>query len=103
MDSNPNDGKSNKMCRHTIEGAANTRCAVVTMLIVNSDNLPVTQFSDAYKTAGVDALSYSPPSASLPVSGWPTLGTLIDSGTRLVSFMASQADFTTVPFIIDGP
>ncbi|KAF7793406.1 hypothetical protein EIP86_004518 [Pleurotus ostreatoroseus] len=81
MNSNPND--------------------VVSLLIVNSDNLAVSQFASAFQTAGVDTLAYSPPSASLPASGWPTLGTLIDAGTRLVAFMASGADFTSVPYIID--
>lgn len=47
-------------------------------------------------------MSYSPPSSSLLESGWPTLGSLIDSGTRLITFMDSNADFTSVPYIIDG-
>ncbi|THH00683.1 hypothetical protein EW026_g1892 [Hermanssonia centrifuga] len=81
MDANPND--------------------VVTILIVNSDNLAPSQFDAAFKTAGADTLSYSPPSASLPASGWPTLGSLIDSGTRLVTFLSTTADFTSVPYLID--
>ena len=72
------------------------------MLIVNSDNLPPSQFAAAYQSAGVDQLSYSPPSASLPASGWPTLGNLVDAGTRLVSFLSTTADFTSVPYMIDG-
>lgn len=72
------------------------------MLIVNSDNLAPTEFASAYQSAGVDTLSYSPPSASLPASGWPTLGTLIDAGTRLVTFLSTTADFTSVPYLIDG-
>lgn len=75
---------------------------VVSLLIVNSDTLAVSEFATAFQTAGVDTLAYSPPSASLTASSWPTLGTLIDAGTRLVAFMASGADFTTVPYIIDG-
>ena len=38
----------------------------------------------------------------MPASQWPTLGTLIDSGKRLVTFMDANADFTAVPYIIDG-
>ncbi|KAJ3546638.1 hypothetical protein NM688_g5493 [Phlebia brevispora] len=74
---------------------------VVSMLIVNSDNLPATQFASTFQAAGADKLAYSPSSASMPASSWPTLGTLIDAGTRLVAFMASGADFTSAPYIID--
>lgn len=49
----------------------------------------------------MDKLSYSPSAASLTVTEWPTLGSLIDAGTRLVTFMAGNADFTAVPYIID--
>ncbi|KAI0347688.1 PLC-like phosphodiesterase [Trametopsis cervina] len=81
MDSNPND--------------------VVTMLITNTDGLPPSAFDTVYKAVGLDTASYTPPSAALPASGWPTLGSLIDGGTRLVSFLAQQADFTQVPYLID--
>lgn len=72
------------------------------MLIVNSDNIPPSNYASVYKSAGVDTLSYSPSSATLTASEWPTLSTLIDSGTRLVNFLTTEADFTTVPYMIDG-
>ncbi|KAJ8495637.1 hypothetical protein ONZ51_g1567 [Trametes cubensis] len=81
MDANPND--------------------VVSLLIVNSDNLPPSQYDTVFKAAGLDALAYAPDSASLPASGWPTLGSLIDSGKRLVVFLDANADFSSVPYIID--
>jgi len=81
LDSNPND--------------------VVSLLIVNIDNLPVSQYASVFTAAGVVSLSYSPPSASIPASGWPTLSSMIAAGTRLVTFMDNAADFTTVPYIID--
>lgn len=74
----------------------------MTLLIVNSDNLAATQFASVFVAAGVDTLSYSPQSASLPASGWPTLGSLIDAGTRLVTFLSTTADFEAVPYLIDG-
>ncbi|KAF5368630.1 hypothetical protein D9758_002322 [Tetrapyrgos nigripes] len=74
---------------------------VVSLLIVNIDNLPATQFDSIFKAAGLDSLSYSPSSASLTASGWPTLGEMIDKGTRLVTFIDNTADFSTVPYIID--
>ncbi|KZV74858.1 PLC-like phosphodiesterase [Peniophora sp. CONT] len=81
IDSNPND--------------------VVSLLIVNIDDLPATQFGSVFQAAGVDSLSYSPTASSLPASQWPTLGSLIDNGTRLITFMDFKADFTSVPYIID--
>lgn len=75
---------------------------MLSLLIVNSDNLPPTNYDTVFKSASLDTVSYSPPSASLLASGWPTLGSLIDSGKRLVTFMDSSADFTSVPYIIDG-
>ncbi|KIK48394.1 hypothetical protein CY34DRAFT_798209 [Suillus luteus UH-Slu-Lm8-n1] len=74
---------------------------VLSLLIVNSDTLAPSSFASVFKTVGLDTVSYSPPSSSLLESGWPTLGSLIDSGTRLITFMDSNADFTSVPYIID--
>jgi hypothetical protein len=76
--------------------------AVVSILIVNIDNLPVSQYASAFVAAGVDKLSYSPSSASLLASGWPTLDSMITAGTRLVTFMDNGANFASVPYIIDG-
>lgn len=75
---------------------------VVTLLIVNSDNLPATQFASVFVAAGVDSMSYTPQSASLPASGWPTLNSLIDAGTRLVTFLSTTASFDAVPYLVDG-
>ena len=83
-------------------GCFDTLSAVVTLLIVNSDNLAATQFASVFVAAGVNTLSYSPQSASLPASGWPTLGSLIDAGTRLVTFLSTTANFDTAPYLIDG-
>jgi hypothetical protein len=46
-------------------------------------------------------MAYTPPSASLQFTAWPTLGTLIGNNQRLVVFMDAEADFTSVPYIID--
>jgi len=54
-----------------------------------------------YQTVGLDALSYTPSAAALTLDQWPTLGQMIDQGTRVVTFMDTGADFTSVPYIID--
>lgn len=74
---------------------------VLSLLIVNSDNLPVAQYDQIFKTVGLDVVSFTPQSVPLPAGSWPTLGSMIDSGKRLVTFMDNQAD-GSVPYIIDG-
>ncbi|THV07602.1 PLC-like phosphodiesterase [Dendrothele bispora CBS 962.96] len=74
---------------------------VVTLLIVNIDNLAATEYDTVFKSAGLDSISYAPSSASLTADSWPTLGSMIDSGKRLVTFLDNTADFTSVPYLID--
>lgn len=76
--------------------------AVVTLLIVNSDNLSPGSFGAIFEAAGVKDVSYVPSAATLTNTEWPTLGSMIDNGTRLVTFMDAEADFASVPYIIDG-
>jgi hypothetical protein len=77
-------------------------CAVVSLLIVNSDGFSATDYDTVFKAVGLDALSYAPTSAVTTNTAWPSLGSMIDSGKRLVTFMDHHADFTAVPYIIDG-
>ncbi|KAL1406565.1 hypothetical protein Q8F55_008271 [Vanrija albida] len=74
---------------------------VVTIVIVNIDNLPATAFASAYQTAGLDKKSFAPKAAANTVQDWPTLGSLIDAGTPVVTFLNYNADFTAVPYLID--
>jgi hypothetical protein len=73
---------------------------VLSLLIVNSDDFPPTAYDTVFVGAGLDTMSYAPPSASIPASQRPTLGSLIDSGKRLITFMDASADFNSVPYII---
>jgi len=74
---------------------------VVSILIVNSDNLLPTEFDAVFKAAGVDTLSYSPSNSSLTFTAWPTLGQMIDSGKRLVTFLDNAANTSSVSYLID--
>lgn len=74
---------------------------VVSLVMVNIDNLAASRFATVFQAAGLDKKAYSPSKASLTVSDWPSLGTLIDAGTTLVVFMDNTASFTDVPYIID--
>jgi len=82
MDDNPND--------------------VVSLLIVNSyDNILPSAYASVFSSVGLDTMAYAPSNGTLTASAWPTLGTLINSGKRLVVFLTTQADFETVPYLID--
>lgn len=74
---------------------------VLTILIVNSDNLPPTQWQSIYQAANLESISFAPTKSPLTFQDWPTLGEMIDSGKRVVTFLDNQADFTQVPYIID--
>lgn len=75
---------------------------MLTLLIVNINNLPSTAYDAVFKAVGLDALSYSPTTAILTEFDWPTLGSMIDANKRLVTFLDNGADFATVPYLIDG-
>jgi len=73
---------------------------VLTLLIVNIDNAPASTYDPIFKAASLDSVSFTPQSSPLGASGWPTLGSMIDSGKRLVTFLDNGAD-ASVPYIID--
>lgn len=59
---------------------------VITLLITNGDGIDGSEFASVFEAAGASEYAYSP-SGTLTLSEWPTLGELIDAGTRLVVFM----------------
>ena len=73
---------------------------VLTLLIVNGDNVPVSMFDDAYKASGLKSYTYTPPTSPLAIDAWPTLQEMITAGTRLVAFLDAGAD-PSVPYILD--
>jgi len=77
---------------------------VITLLWVNYDDLPVTQWALAYESTGLANYSFVPPSNSSGVLGiqdWPTLQEMIDKNQRVVTFMDAEADCSQVPYILD--
>jgi hypothetical protein len=73
---------------------------VVTILLVNINNLPASSFASDFQSSGLSDLAFIPSSPTLPASGWPTLGEMIDSGKRLVVFMDNGATDPNSPFLI---
>ncbi|KAH6916938.1 PLC-like phosphodiesterase [Coprinopsis sp. MPI-PUGE-AT-0042] len=74
---------------------------VISLLIVNSDNVAATRFADIFATTGIDTVSYRPATSPLAASEWPTLGEMIDSNQRVVTFLSTSANMAEVPYLID--
>ncbi|KAJ6621097.1 PLC-like phosphodiesterase [Mycena sp. CBHHK59/15] len=74
---------------------------VVTLLIVNIDNLVASKFGAVFESVGLDKISYAPTASALTTAEWPTLATLISNNNRLVTFLDNAADLTSVPYLID--
>ena len=75
---------------------------MLTILIVNVDNLLPTAYDEVYRTVGLDTVSFRPTAAVTSIFDWPTLGSMIDSNLRLLTFLDNAADFTSVPYLLDG-
>ena len=62
---------------------------VVMMLLVNGDNVAASMFDDALTSSSLKKYAFTPSSGSkiLPIDQWPTLGAMIQAGTRLVLFL----------------
>jgi len=66
---------------------------VLTMIFTNPEGQsPATVWKPAFDEAGITPLAYVPPSLPVKQSDWPTLGQMIDNGTRVVVFLDAGAD-----------
>ena len=75
---------------------------VVSMLLVNGDNVAVSQFDSAFSSAGLKDYAFVPSGspAILPIASWPTLSNLISTNKRLIVFIDAGAATSTVPYIL---
>jgi len=76
---------------------------VITFVFTNPEGLSMNNvWLPAFKTAGMDTLAYVPPSLPMQQSAWPTLGDMISSGKRVVTFIDAGADTAgdTVNFLL---
>lgn len=73
---------------------------VVTLLLTNGDNVPITTFASAMDSAGLSKYAYAP-GRQLAMTEWPTLQELINMNKRLVMFLDSGANTNVVPYILD--
>lgn len=73
---------------------------VVTLLLTNGDGIAVTDYDTVFQAVGLASYAYAP-SGVISFDAWPTLGSLISSGKRLVVFMDYHADTSQVDYILD--
>jgi len=74
---------------------------VVSILMVNIDDLPASSYASVFVAAGLDKFAYSPPTPTMEATAWPSLGDMIDNGTRVVAFLDNGADATQATYLID--
>jgi len=73
---------------------------VLSILIVNINNLAASAFGQVFQSVGLSDLAYTPSANPQPASQWPSLGEMIDNGKRLVVFMDNGANDTGFPYLI---
>jgi len=74
---------------------------VLTFVFTNPEgNSPKDIWDLAFVNSGTASLAYIPPAKPLKESEWPTLGQLIDSGTRAVVFVDGGANDGEVEYIL---
>jgi hypothetical protein len=74
---------------------------VITLLLVNSDGILPSVWAASYEAAGLNTYAYTPSSVPIAYGDWPTYQELITAGSRVVSFLAQNADVSTAPYLLD--
>jgi hypothetical protein len=66
--------------------------------------VPLERWAKAFFETGLDILSYIPPPdkrhGNMHISDWPPISSMISANKRLVTFLSSDADESTVPFLL---
>lgn len=75
---------------------ANNECrksAVLTFVFTNPEGFSMkNEWAPLFQKSGIDKISYVPPHQPMKREEWPTLGEMLDSGRRVVTFIDSKAD-----------
>lgn len=74
---------------------------VVTLLLVNSDDEDVSAFGEVFKSSNISTYGYAPSTTTGATTEWPTLQTMIDDGSRLVTFVAAINASTSYPHLLN--
>ncbi|TKA75147.1 hypothetical protein B0A55_03978 [Friedmanniomyces simplex] len=73
---------------------------VVTVLLVNGASSSAAEIAAEYEAAGISRIAYTP-TATSATEEWPSLQSLISNGTRLLNFVATLADNTGAPYLMN--
>ncbi|KAH8929386.1 hypothetical protein BT69DRAFT_1311196 [Atractiella rhizophila] len=73
---------------------------VYTLLFTNPESVALSTWDQAFVDSGIKPLTYVPPKYPLKSSEWPTLGSMIDSGKKVVVFMDYGANTNAYPYIL---
>ncbi|KAF3913761.1 hypothetical protein AA313_de0209083 [Arthrobotrys entomopaga] len=74
---------------------------VITILLVNSDNVDTGNFGAAFTASGLSTYGFTPESPTGSSTNWPTLRTMITSNKRLVAFVTGITYTTTYPYLLN--
>ncbi|KAG6221412.1 hypothetical protein E4U26_006025, partial [Claviceps purpurea] len=73
---------------------------VITLLLVNADKAPASEFGPLFDSAGLSDLAYKPATANELSASWPTLQAMIAANTRLVSFVTNIQYSASTPYLL---
>jgi hypothetical protein len=79
---------------------------VVTILLgngqlENGSYSPATDYVPFLEQTGLVQYAYQPPKIPMAITDWPTLGSMILTGKRVVLFMDYNTNQTAVPYVLD--
>ncbi|KHN99468.1 PLC-like phosphodiesterase, TIM beta/alpha-barrel domain protein [Metarhizium album ARSEF 1941] len=72
---------------------------VVTLLLVNSNSAPASDYGAVFESAGLAKVAYRPQS-NAATSTWPTLQSMISADARVVTFVTNMDYSASAPYLL---
>ncbi|KAK4179673.1 PLC-like phosphodiesterase [Triangularia setosa] len=72
---------------------------VVTLLLVNADNQPITSFGDVFQASSISQYGFTPSNTTTGAK-WPTLSEMITANQRLVTFITDIDESPSFPYLL---
>lgn len=95
-----NGGTLESYLQHVKQFLDKNKNEVVTLVITNQDNKPVSNFAKAFENTGLNSMAYKANSNSISKNDWPTLQDLISRNQRVVVFLDYKADVNQAKYIL---
>ena len=74
---------------------------VVTILLGNGNYSKPELYAPYIESTGITQYTYTPEFVPMTLDDWPTLESMILHGQRVVMFLDYEADYKTVPYLLD--